>query len=198
MSGNPGGNSNGEDFPRWLERQVHLNDGESNAWLSEVESFPLDDPRAQFPFTARLAKEQGWSLAFAGKVVIEYKRFMALAVVAGHPVTPPDAVDQAWHLHLVYTRSYWKDFCGGVLGKEIHHSPTTGGAAESDKFQDWYCRTLASYQRIFGETPDAGIWPPPQAQAHSTGSGRWVDAHEFWLLRRPRWWRRITRTLPPK
>ncbi|MEK6230809.1 MAG: hypothetical protein N2A42_03075 [Luteolibacter sp.] len=33
----------------------------------------------------------------------EYKRFVALAMLAGHPVTPSEEVDQAWHLHLVYT-----------------------------------------------------------------------------------------------
>lgn len=175
-----------------------MNEGEFHAWLHKVEAFEADDHRAQFPFTARLAKEQGWSLAYAGRVVTEYKRFMALAVSAGHPVTPCEAVDQAWHLHLVYTRSYWNEFCRGVLGKDIHHSPTTGGAAESGKFQNWYSRTLESYHRIFGEAPDREIWPTPHAWAHQSGGGRWVDTHEFWLLRRPLWLRKLTRILFPQ
>ncbi len=41
----------------------------------------------------------------------EYRRFAFLAATAGHPVTPSDAVDQAWHLHLTYSRDYWDRFC---------------------------------------------------------------------------------------
>lgn len=168
-----------------------LNDNASQAWLARVEAFEPDDPKAQFPFTARLANEHRWPLAYAGRVVREYKRFMALAVVAGHPVTPSDAVDQAWHLHLVYTKSYWNDFCRDVLGKEIDHSPTTGGGAESAKFHDWYGRTLASYQRIFGEVPDPEIWPSPEDWARQSGGGQWIDPGEYWLIRRPIWLRKF-------
>ena len=89
----------------------------------------------------------------------EYRRFLYLAVRAGHPVTPSDAVDQAWHLHLCYTRSYWEELCGEVLGQPLHHGPTKGGRAEGEKFHDWYERTLASYREAFGEAAPATIWP---------------------------------------
>ncbi|MEZ6192343.1 MAG: hypothetical protein R3C45_13785 [Phycisphaerales bacterium] len=49
-------------------------------------------------------------------MVNEYRRFCYLAIAAGHTVTPSDEVDQAWHLHLLYTRDYWEDFCPNVLG----------------------------------------------------------------------------------
>ena len=68
----------------------------------------MDEPGAALPFTSRLAREQGWSHAFAARAIREYKRFLILAMEAGHPVTPSEAVDQVWHLHLVYTVSYWK------------------------------------------------------------------------------------------
>ena len=66
----------------------------------------------------RLASENGWSREYAVRVMQEYRRFAFLAVAAGHPVSPSDAVDQAWHLHLVYTRSYWDEFCAieGLFG----------------------------------------------------------------------------------
>lgn len=51
---------------------------------------------------------------------------MYLAVRANHPVTPSDEVDQAWHLHLTYSRSYWDEFCGAVLEEVVHHDPTRG------------------------------------------------------------------------
>jgi len=154
-----------------------------------IRAFELDEPGAAFPFTARLAAEQGWSHAQAARVVAEYKRFLLLAVEAGHPVTPSEAVDQAWHLHLVYTRSYWQRLCRETLGKELHHSPTAGGGAELEKFCDWYARTLESYARLFGEAPPGDIWPEPEAR-FSGGGGRWVERQAFWLVPRPRWTRR--------
>ncbi len=83
---------------------------------------------AALTFAARLARENRWSLAHAEAVIGEYKRFCYLAMTAGHEVTPSDAVDQAWHLHLTYTRDYWQTFCPEVLGGDLHHGPTKGGA----------------------------------------------------------------------
>ena len=136
-------------------------DSNPSGLLERIAAFELDDPKAQLPFTSRLAREQGWTHAFAVQVVTEYKRFIALAMLAGHPVSPSAAVDQAWHLHLVYTRSYWQDLCRDLLGRDLHHCPTTGGSEESEKFEDWYSRTLESYQRVFGETAPEQIWPSP-------------------------------------
>ncbi|HEV3024331.1 MAG TPA: TIGR04222 domain-containing membrane protein, partial [Pirellulales bacterium] len=62
-----------------------------------IMSFALDEPNAQLPFSLRLAREHGWNLAFARRVIGEYKRFAILAVAAGHVVCPPDDVDEAWH-----------------------------------------------------------------------------------------------------
>src|SRR5205085_5330928 len=99
--------------------------------LARLESFSIDEPGIDFTFTQRLARENGWTRGFAERVVQEYKRFACLAVAAAHPVTPSDEIDEAWHLHLLYTQSYWKMFCGEVLHKPLHHHPTCGGAKES-------------------------------------------------------------------
>jgi hypothetical protein len=37
--------------------------------------------------------------------------------ISTHIVTPSEQVDQVWHLHLTYTRSYWDEFCPNVLGQ---------------------------------------------------------------------------------
>ena len=81
----------------------------------------MDEPGTRFTFAAQLARDNRWTEEFSERVIREYKRFMLLAVVAGHPVTPSDQVDQAWHLHLTYTRSYWGEFCEGVLRTPVHH-----------------------------------------------------------------------------
>ena len=92
-----------------------------------IRDFQLDAPDARFPFSKRLARENGWTWAFALKVIEEYKRFSYLAPRAGHPVSPSEEVDQAWHLHLLYTHSYWVDFCGLVLGRPFHHGRGRAG-----------------------------------------------------------------------
>ena len=116
---------------------------------ARILAFEIDTPGAQLPFTSRLAREQGWSHVHAGRVVMEYKRFLVLAMTAGHPVTPSVQVDQVWHLHMIYTESYWHGLCRDVLGRDLHHGPTKGGVEEGAKFTDWYERTLASYRRVF-------------------------------------------------
>ena len=126
----------------------------------EIQAFSIDDPHSSFKFSDRLARENGWTLAYTQRVINEYKRFVYLAMTAGHPVTPSVAVDQAWHLHLTYTQSYWELFCGEVLKRPLHHGPTKGGQKENEKFHDWYTHTLASYQEAFGRPAPADIWPP--------------------------------------
>lgn len=113
---------------------------------------------ASFSFAARLARENGWSADFAERVIEEYKRFCFLAVTADAEVTPSDAVDQVWHLHLTYSRDYWGHFCPEVLGCELHHGPTKGGQVERSRFFEQYAQTLKLYEQAFGPAP-ADIWP---------------------------------------
>jgi hypothetical protein len=124
--------------------------------LSHYDIGPAD---AQLSFAARLARENGWRPAQADRVIEEYRRFCFLAVTVGHPVTPSDAVDQAWHLHLTYTRDYWERFCPRVLGRPLHHGPTAGGAAEHHRYFNQYAETLRSYEHAFGAPPPADLWP---------------------------------------
>lgn len=126
---------------------------------TRLQNFSLDQPGAQFSFSQRLAQENCWSFVYTCRVIEEYKKFAFLAVAAGHPVTPSDQVDQVWHLHLTYTRSYWEIFCPKILRTPLHHEPTQGGTTEHGKFTDWYSHTLESYQQFFGEDPPDDIWP---------------------------------------
>lgn len=130
-----------------------------NQLWRRIEAFEIDEGRPEITFAARLAKENGWSPEYAAKAIAEYKRFLLLAVAAGHPVTPSKNIDLVWHLHLSYTRSYWDRLCKQVLRQPLHHDPSTGGAFEEQKFRDWYRSTLESYERIFGSPPPVAIWP---------------------------------------
>ena len=87
-------------------------------WL-RLQAWSPDLAGAAFPFSARLAAENGWSAAHTQRVIQEYRRFALLAVISPQTMTPSDAVDQAWHLHLTCTRAYWEDFCPRVLGAPL-------------------------------------------------------------------------------
>lgn len=151
-------------------------------WLALV-AYEVGPADAALSFTQRLARENGWSEAHANRVVGEYKRFCYLAMRAGHPVTPSPAVDQAWHLHLTYTRDYWERFCGEVLGKPLHHGPTEGGTEGRAKHFEQYAQTLASYEIHFGEPSPPDIWPEANAMLHGGGK-RWVETSKVVVLRR--------------
>jgi hypothetical protein len=98
-------------------------------------------------------------------------------------VTPSDAVDQAWHLHLCYTRSYWQDLCRDTLGFPLHHGPTKGGQDEREKYDDWYRRTLASYRKAFGEEPPESIWPRAEVRFEKRDFRR-IDASSHFIVRK--------------
>ncbi|HEY9825349.1 MAG TPA: hypothetical protein V6D19_07870 [Stenomitos sp.] len=158
-----------------------MNSGQAELY-SRIQSFSLDKPGAKLSFTKRLARDNGWSLQYTQQVIEEYKKFAFLAVVAGHPVTPSDQVDQAWHLHLTYTRSYWEEFCATILQTPLHHNPTLGGEAENQKFDDWYSKTLESYERFFETKPPVEIWPTPKDRFGRDLHFVRINTQHHWIL----------------
>ena len=67
---------------------------------TKLQALELDQAGSAFRFSDRLARENGWSRAFALGAIEEYRRFIYLAATSPTPVTPSDVVDQVWHLHL--------------------------------------------------------------------------------------------------
>jgi hypothetical protein len=139
---------------------------------------------ASLTFAARLARENRWSLPHAEAVIGEYNRFCYLAITAGHEVTPSDAVDQAWHLHLTYSRDYWQVFCPQVLGADLHHGPTRGGSPERARFYQQYAATLAAYEATFGAAPPANIWPAARRRFSVDPKGVCVNFYDGIFLKR--------------
>lgn len=151
---------------------------------TRIEEFQIDDPAVAFSFTARLARENGWTDTYAKRVVKEYKKFIFLCCLTDTGVTPSDAVDQAWHLHLTFTRSYWVDFCRDTIGREIHHNPTKGGKQEAQKFDGFYTSTHQLYRETFGTEPPADIWPGNQTRFQDIDFQR-VNRRINWIVRKP-------------
>ena len=149
--------------------------------LSRYEIGPFE---ASLPFAARLARDNGWSATKSARVIEEYRRFAFLAATGETQVTPSDAVDQAWHLHLTYTRDYWTRFCPEVLGKSLHHGPTAGGPDERNRFFAQYADTLARYEVAFGMPPPSDIWPAAAQRLLDDPRARRVHPRDAILLSR--------------
>jgi hypothetical protein len=138
--------------------RLHADYHDHPVWLALCR-YVIAPEHTDLPFVRRLARENGWSDPFSVRVIDEYRRFCFLAVTEGQEVTPSDAVDQAWHLHLTYSRDYWERFCPDILGRPLHHGPTTGGGDQQARYFEQYARTLQRYEAVFGEVPPADIWP---------------------------------------
>ena len=153
--------------------------------LTGYEIGPAD---ASLTFADRLARENRWSATYAARVIEEYKRFCWLAVHAGHAVTPSDAVDQAWHLHLTYSRDYWERFCPNILGTSLHHGPTAGGETERARYYDQYAQTLASYETGFSEAAPADIWPAARRRFEIDPKAFRVNPADAMIVERRKLW----------
>jgi hypothetical protein len=151
-------------------------------WVA-LSKYSIGPDGAKLSFARRLARENGWSETHAARVIAEYKRFCFLAMAAGHEVTPSDAVDQAWHLHLTYTRDYWERFCLQVLGRSLHHSPTAGGSDEQHRFFQQYAETLKAYARVFGENAPPDLWPKAARRLVEDPKARRVHPRDGFIVR---------------
>jgi len=150
----------------------------------KIRTFELDDPSSALTFTDRLARENGWSHEFTLLSIDEYKKFIFLLCISEHPLTPSDQVDQVWHLHLLYTHSYWTDFCKNTIDKQIHHGPTKGGISESQKYTDWYEKTKQLYKSIFGYETPKKIWPSSEIRFSEINFQR-VNLKRNWIIKKP-------------
>lgn len=154
-------------------------------WKRISECHP-DDVEADFPFSKRLARDNRWTHDFALNVIKEYQRFAYLCRLKSGMVTPSDEVDQAWHLHLTYTRHYWGAF-KDALGGALHHMPTKGGAGQAALFREAYEKSLDLYRTEFGSEPPADIWPPADIRFGKAPHFQRINTQDVWILPKPAW-----------
>lgn len=160
-----------------------MNDKQIDLW-NKIKKFELDDPEVALSFTDRLARENDWTMEYAVRAILEYKKFIFLLTISKSPLTPSDQVDQVWHLHLLYTQSYWEDFCEKTINKKIHHGPTKGGNDEKDKFTNWYEKTKELYLAIFKIEIPQDIWPPSEIRFSEIEFKR-VNTKRNWIIKKP-------------
>ena len=154
--------------------------------FSRIEEFTIDCGDEALGFLDRLSRDNGWTSDYSSRCMDEYKKFLFLASKSNTPVTPSDQVDQVWHLHLIYTRSYWDELCGKTLQKTIHHGPTQGGPAEKEKYWEQYQQTLDLYLDVFGEEAPSDIWPDVAERFQSAERFLRINRNDFLVARKPK------------
>jgi hypothetical protein len=157
-----------------------MEQSEKNLLLDALMNMCIEPDGAALSFAKRLARENSWTDHFAERVVTEYKRFLYLAATSQHPVTPSDEVDQAWHLHLAYSRHYWDVMCASILKRPLHHGPTSGGSTEDSRYRDQYAATLASYKSAFEAAAPEDIWP--DGKRRFGAEYRRLPVGKYWIL----------------
>jgi uncharacterized protein (TIGR04222 family) len=155
---------------------------EHRSLWSAIQQFPLNDPDAEITFSRKLSAKQNWSPSYTEQVIEEYRKFLFLCCISPNGASPSQAVDEAWHLHLTYTKSYWIDLCKNTLNKDIHHHPSGGGDVEDHRHRDWYKETLGLYQSVFESPPPNDIWPPPREYEFHLPAPAWVIRKEVLAL----------------
>lgn len=118
--------------------------------------------RGKLSFLTRLSRENNWTWNYTVRAYEEYKKFILLLALTPHTLTPSDEVDQVWHLHLQYSRDY-QTLCS-LIGKFIHHEPTSGGKAEDEKYDRQYEKTKKIYTEFFNQSPPSDIWDAAESR----------------------------------
>ncbi|NML37345.1 hypothetical protein HHL17_09055 [Chitinophaga sp. G-6-1-13] len=145
-----------------LLTEDHINYQKNALWI-RIENYAIDDANAVIPFSKKMAQTENWTPHFTRDAIQEYKRFVYLCCIAENGVSPSVVVDKVWHMHLLYTTEYWKNFCPNILQRELHHFPNVGGITDYKKHHDWYLETLILYIQVFKQNPPAKFWRIPSA-----------------------------------
>ena len=57
-----------------------MTEGQNQIW-NKIKNFEIDDIDSSFTFSNRLARENDWSLEYALRTILEYKKFIFLITI---------------------------------------------------------------------------------------------------------------------
>lgn len=140
-------------------------------WL-KLNLMNADGLQAFAPLMDMMQKQMGQNAETAQRVIEEYRKFLFLAMRAGHQVIPPGPVNDAWMMHLQNAQNYWES-----LGQMITERPGAQGvdARQFASIADAWKATLESYEKIFGMKPPMDIWGTGPAAENP-----WMQAMNSW------------------
>lgn len=123
-------------------------------WL-KLNMMNAEGLQAFAPLMQMMQQQMGANAEMAQRVIEEYRKFLFLAMRAGHQVIPPGIVNDVWMMHLQNAQNYWEN-----LGQMISERPLSQGvdAKELASMADHWKATLESYERVFGTKPPMDIW----------------------------------------
>jgi hypothetical protein len=99
-------------------------DYDHNPLWKRISAYQIDQADVIIPFSRKLAQTEGWTRRFCLLAIEEYKKFVYLCCVSKNGASPSIAVDKVWHMHLLYTTEYWKEFCPKILEESCIISQT--------------------------------------------------------------------------
>lgn len=112
----------------------------------------FNPPRICVSFEHNLRKDGDWTDESARRITMIYRQFLYLKALSGETLTPSEAMDRAWHLHLSFPENY-AALCAAV-GRDIPHRTDL----TRKECRAAYERGRAEFQREFG-LPDRDLWP---------------------------------------
>jgi hypothetical protein len=140
-------------------------------WL-KLNLMNADGLQAFAPLMEMMQKQMGQNAEMTQRVIEEYRKFLFLAMRAGHQVIPPGPVNDAWMMHLQNAQNYWES-----LGQMITERPAAQGfdAKQFSSMADTWKMTLESYEKFFGTKPPMDIWGQGPAAENP-----WMQAMNSW------------------
>lgn len=113
------------------------------------------------PMMKLVEQQMGANVEMAQRIIEEYRKFLFLAMRAGHQVIPPGVINDVWMMHIQNAQNYWEN-----LSQMITERPTAQGidAKSFASMADAWTATLQSYEKIFGTKPPLDIWGEGPAQ----------------------------------
>lgn len=100
----------------------------------------------------RLVTKENWIEDEAQEAVRKYKNFLILACKYPDRIAfvPTEEIDAVWHAHILHTRNYMHD-CDQILGKYLHHKPSSGSKEDQERLKNGYIKTAQLYVEEFNE-----------------------------------------------
>jgi hypothetical protein len=95
----------------------------------------------------------GWSVDYADKMEVAYKRYLILhAKYPEMALAPEQDIDRFWHMHILDTRKYAAD-CQASFGHFVHHFPYLGlrGKEDAKALDAAFLKMQELYAQEFGE-----------------------------------------------
>ena len=132
---------------------------DAKAIWDRLKDYVFDEP-GPYPFSKRLAKEEGWPYEYALAIIEEYRKFLFLLTTVDDQLIAAPDVEDCWRLHIIYTENYFRKLGKAVLNKRIEHACDDGTQTPAQMRRRWN-KTLEAYRAVFGE-PSEVIWFEPQ------------------------------------